>query len=194
MERSDTMDRAVLFRRCMHCLLALAPAYYLLPTELPWLGMGRWVLLIGFFLIVSLVEVVRLLMGWDFFGLRPYERHQIASFVWAAAGVTVALWFFREDVATAAIIGMALVDPLAGELRKARPGSAATTAVPLTVYGVIAATALWSFGLMPALYVVLASIVGAATAVAAERYKVRYLDDDFLMIVLPCLVMGLFSL
>lgn len=183
-----------MFRRSMHCLLALAPAYYLLPEELPVLGLGRWVLLIGFFFVVSLIESARLLMGWTFFGLRPHERGQIASFVWAAAGVVVALWLFREDIATVAIVGMALADPLAGELRRVRPRSTVSMTVPFAAYFVMAAAVLHVWGLMPALSVVLASVIGAATAVVAEREKIRYLDDDFLMIVLPCLVMQLFAL
>jgi hypothetical protein len=187
------MDRAVLFRRCLHCMLALAPAYFLLPTELPVLGVGRWVLLILFFLAVSLVESVRLLMGWTFFGLRPHEKNQIASFVWAAAGVTAALWFFREDVATAAIVGMALVDPLAGELRRVRPGSPVTITAPIVVYAAISVAALYMYGLMSDLSVIVVSVIGATTAVGVERQKIRYLDDDFLMIVLPCLLMELFA-
>ncbi len=187
------MDKAVLFRRCVHCLLALAPCYFLLPAELPWLGTGRWVLLIGFFLVVVVVESVRHMMGWNFFGLRPHERHHIASFVWAAAGVTIALWFFRDDVATAAIIGMALVDPLAGELRRLRPGSPITIALPVAAYAGIAAMALYSYGMMTDLGVVSVSIIGAAAAVGVEREKIRYIDDDFIMIVLPCLLMELFA-
>lgn len=187
------MDRAVLFRRCMHCLLALAPLYFLIPEELPWLGHGRWVLLIGFIAVVTLVESVRLLKGWTFFGLRPHERGQIASFVWASAGAVVALWFFREDVASAAIIGMALVDPLAGELRRLRPSSSATYVLPLAAYSAIAAATFVAFGQMSALSVVTVSIIGAVSAVGAERWKVRYLDDDFLMIVVPCLLMELFA-
>lgn len=182
-----------MFRRCLHCLMALAPAYYLLPTEIPVLGVDRWVLLIAFILIVSLVESVRLLMGWTFFGLRPHERNQIASFVWAAVGVTAALWLFREDVATAAIIGWALVDPLAGELRRLRPHSTVAIAVPVAVYIALAGPTLYLWGSLSVLSVVLVSTIGAATAVAAEREKIRYIDDDILMIVLPCLMMELFA-
>lgn len=188
------MDRALLFRRCMHCGLALGPAYYLLPEELPWLGFGRWVLLIGFISAVALFEVVRLLKGWTFFGLRPHERRQIASFVWASAGAVIALWFFREDVASAAIVGMALVDPLAGELRRVRSSLQVTVGLPIVAYAVIAAAVLAAFDTMPHLPLVGASLCGAVAAVLAERWKVRYVDDDFLMIVVPCLLMGLFTL
>lgn len=187
------MDDAVLFRRCLHCLLALAPAYFLLPHELPILGVGRWVILIAFFLVVSLIETVRHLMGWNIFGLRPHEKHQIASFVWAAAGVTVALWFFREDVASVAVIGMALVDPLAGELRRVRPRSSMTISVPVAVYAAISIVTFHSYGLMTDMGVLVAGMIGAVTAVTVERQKTRYIDDDFLMIVLPCLVMEIIA-
>ena len=187
------MDRAGLFRRFLHCLMAFAPAYYLLPVDLPFMGLERWVLLIGFIFAVSLVESVCLLMGWTFFGLRPHERNQIASFVWAAAGVTAALWFFREDVATAAIIGWALVDPLAGELRRRSRRLAVSVAVPVAVYLALAVPSLYLWGMLSVPSVALVSVAGAATAVFVERQKVRYIDDDFLMIVLPCLVMELLS-
>jgi hypothetical protein len=188
------MDRAELFRRFLHCLMALSPLYYLLPNEIPVLGVERWVLLVTFILIVSLAESVRLLMGWTFFGLRPHERNQIASFVWAAAGVTAALWLFREDIATAAIIGWAIVDPLAGELRRVRPRSTVQITVPVAAYVAMAAPVLYLWDSMSVLSVVLASVIGAIIAVVAEREKIRYVDDDFLMIVLPCLAMGLFAL
>lgn len=186
------MERAVMFRRVVHCLLALAPAYYLFPVELPGLGLGRWVLLIGFIAVIATLESVRLLMGWDFFGLRPHEKNQIASFVWASAGVVLALWFFREDVATAAIIGMALVDPLAGELRRTRPGLI-TIWLPTAVYATIAVVVFAVCGLMSAPAVLTVSLIGAVAAVGVERNKIRYLDDDFLMIVVPCLLMELFA-
>lgn len=185
------MDRAVVFRRFLHCLMAFAPAYYLLPVDLPILEVRRWILLIVFILAVVLVESIRLLRGWTFFGLRPHERGQIASFVWAAAGVTAALWLFREDVATAAIIGWALVDPLAGELRSRSQRLSVTVVVPLMVYAALAAPALYSWETLSLPSVALVSAVGAIVAVAVERQKVRYVDDDFLMVVLPCLAMQL---
>ncbi len=187
------MDRATLFRRFLHCLMALAPAYYLLPVDVPVLEVGRWVLLVVFITAVVLVEVIRLLMGWKFFGLRPHERNQIASFVWAAAGVTAALWLFREDVATAAIIGWAFVDPLAGELRRRDPRVSVSVAVPLAVYAALAAPALYMWGMLSLPSVAIVSAVGAVAAVLVERQKVRYIDDDFLMVVLPCLIMEVVS-
>jgi dolichol kinase len=187
------MDRAVLLRRCLHCLIALSPVYFLIPVDLPVFGLRRWVLLIGFFAIVAGVEAIRLAKGWTFIGLRPHEAHHIASFVWAAAGITLALWFFREDVAVAALVGMAFVDPLAGELRRVRPEGTASTGLPILVYLAMSVAILYAYGRMSDLSIVVVSIIGATTAVAVERRKVRYLDDDFLMIIVPCLVMELFA-
>jgi dolichol kinase len=188
------MDRGVLFRRCLHLLIALAPIYFMIPVDLPVWGLERWVLLIGFFAIVSGFEAIRLAKGWTFIGLRPHEAHHIASFVWAAAGITLALWLFREDIASAALIGMAFVDPLAGELRRVRPKSTMTLSIPMIAYFAISATALYAFGHLSATSIAIVSIIGAVTAVLVEREKVPYIDDDFLMIIAPCLLMQLFAL
>lgn len=188
------MRKDIVLRRAVHMLIALAPLYYLIPVDVPIIGVRRWVLLICFFLAVALFESVRHLKGFSLFGLRPHEARGIASFVWAAAGITIALWFFPHEVAAVSLVGMALCDPLAGELRGRRKRNAVTIGVPVAVYFVIAASILWSFGEESASLVVIMSAVGAISAVCAERFKLPHIDDDFLMIVVPCLAMGLFSI
>ena len=105
------MDKARLFRRGVHCLIALAPLYFLLPEDLPLIGLRRWVLLIAFFVGIAAFEVYRLRKGIVVMGLRPHEKNSIASFVWAAAGITTALWLLPRDIASAALVGMAFADP-----------------------------------------------------------------------------------
>lgn len=188
------MNREVVTRRIVHCLLALAPAYYLLPVDLPVIGVRRWVLLIGFFAIVGAIEAVRLPKGIMLFGMRPHEKGQIASYVWAAAGVTAALWLLPHDIATATIIGMAFVDPLAGELRSrdvtVRRCVTTCSFVYLTICGVILLLA--NDRTLPVLVVL--SVAGTAVAVASEHFKARYIDDDFLMLVAPGFVMAALAL
>lgn len=188
------MRKEVVLRRAVHMMIALAPLYYLVPVDVPVIGVKRWILLICFFLVIVSFESVRLWKGFALFGLRPHEAHRIASFVWAAAGVTVALWLFPHEVAAVALVGMAFCDPLAGELRGRRRGTATEIGVPMAVYFGLAATILWSFGEESAIMVVAMGAVGAASAVLAERFKVPYIDDDFLMIVVPCIAMGLLAL
>jgi dolichol kinase len=188
------MKKDVAIRRTIHCLLALAPVYYLLPVDLPMLGVRRWVLLIAFIVIIALIEAIRLPKGIMILGLRPHEKNQIASFVWAAAGITAALWFFPHDIATVVILGMAFVDPLSGELRSHRVGTWRNIGASLLAYFGICLTILFLANdrLLPALLVMAA--VGTVIAVGSEQFKSVYVDDDFLMVCAPGLAMTALAL
>lgn len=180
-----------MLRRSVHLLVALAPLYYLLPTEFPGVPLRRWELLIALFAIVALFEAVRLRRGITFVGLRPHESRSIASFMWAAAGITIALWLMPMEVATPVLIGMGLCDPLAGELRRAKARKTSQIAYPIIVYFVICLVTL-SLMTEARLELILAmSAVGAWLAIAAERAGVPLIDDDFLMIIVPGAFMSL---
>ena len=191
---SESLRRDVVVRRVAHVLVALAPLYYLFPVELPFLGIRRWVLLIAFFALVIGFEGIRLWKGLTVLGLRPHEKDQIASFVWAAAGITLVLWVFEPDIASAAIVGMAIVDPLAGELRAANKSDRISIGVPILAYFMICVAVLLVAGSRELFPVISLSVLGSIAAVAAERPKIDYVDDDFLMLVVPALAMALLSL
>lgn len=180
----STMRREVAVRRIIHFLVALAPLYYALPVELPVLSVHRWTLVVIFFAGVCVFEAYRLWRGVTFFGLRPHEKNQIASFAWAAAGITAVLWLCPHDIAAAALVGMALVDPLAGELRKAK-GYAVAAVASVAVYFALAFSVIYLWGWRDDVMVLALATLGALTAVAAESTKVKYVDDDFLMLVIP---------
>jgi hypothetical protein len=182
------MRRDFAVRRLTHILIALAPLYYSLPVDLPYVGLRRWVLLIVFFAAVSMFEAVRLWKGITFLGLRPHERNQIASFAWAAAGITVVLWLFPHEIATAALIGMAIVDPLIGELRNSVDGRIAVP-VSFGVYFVLCVSALILTSDMSFLFAGALASVGSAVAIASENLEIKFVDDDFLMAVLPAVAM-----
>lgn len=188
------MKKEVMIRRAMHCLLALAPAYYLLPVDVPMLGVRRWVLLIAFIAIITLVELVRLPRGIMILGLRPHEKNQIASFVWAAAGVTAALWFFPHDIATAVILGMAFVDPLSGELRSIDIGTGRNIVASMMVYLAICLTVLLLANDRTLLTLSAMATVGTVIAVVSEQFKMVTVDDDFLMVVAPGIAMTALAL
>jgi hypothetical protein len=182
------MMRDVIVRRLSHALIALAPLYYAIPEDLPYIGLRRWVLLIAFFVAVSMFEAMRLWKGIMFLGLRPHERDQIASFAWAAAGITIVLWLFPHEIATAALIGMAIVDPLIGELRNSTDARIAVT-VSSGVYLLLGISALLLSGEMSFLFAGALACVGAAVAIASENLEIKHIDDDFLMAVLPAVAM-----
>jgi hypothetical protein len=188
------MNEEVVIRRAAHCLIALAPLYYLLPVDLPVIGVRRWVVLIAFFAIIILIEALRLPKGMLFLGMRPHEKEQIASFVWAAAGITAALWLFPHDIAAATIVGMALVDPLAGELRSHGVGTWRNIGVSSLVYLVICTMVivLANDRSLPALFVL--ALAGTVVAISSEQIKNVHVDDDFLMLCAPGLVMTALAL
>lgn len=185
------MDREVIARRLVHCLVALTPVYYLLPVDLPLSPLKRWHLLIAFFVIVSLFETFRLWKKMTFFGLRPHEKDSIASFAWAAAGVTVALWLMPWEIATPVLVGMGLVDPLIGELRRAEKPRSLIVPLPIGAYTAICALSFVILTEASLTELAALSLIGACLAVAAEGLRVPYVDDDFLMIVVPGFFMSL---
>ena len=183
------MKREVAVRRAIHMLLALAPVYYLLPEDLPYVGLRRWVLLIAFIAGILGFEAFRLWRGFTVLGLRPHETDQIASHAWAATAIVLVLWLFPHDIATAALVGMAFVDPLAGEMRSAKLRMRMIVGVSSIAYLCLAIVALlvWNERLLPE--ILLLGIVGMLTAIPSEYFKFRHIDDDFLMAVIPAVAM-----
>lgn len=188
------MNREVVVRRIVHMLLALAPIYYLIPVELTPFGVRRWVLLVAFIGAIIAFEIVRLARGITFFGLRPHEKDQIASFVWAAAGIVLTLWLFPQEIASAAIIGMALVDPLMGEMRRSGAKDLMTISASALAYFAISFSVLFVVGAFEIIGCVALASIGALLAIPSEWFEVPFVDDDFLMPVIPALGMTALSL
>lgn len=188
------MSRETVIRRGVHALIALAPLYYLLPVELEPLGVRRWMLLVVFLGAIIAFESVRLARGWKFLGLRPHETRQIASFAWAAAGITATLWLFPMEIAAAALVGMALVDPIAGVLRSAGSRDAVTVSVSSLAYLALALSVLLIVGEHNFAGCLALALVGTALAIPSEWFAVPYVDDDFLMLVIPAAGMAALTL
>ena len=183
------MEREELVRRILHCLIALAPIYFLIPDDLPVINVRRWVLLIIFLGAISIFDAWRRRKKITFLGLRPHEREGVASFAWAAAGITFVLWLIPKDLATAALIGMAFVDPLSGELRHIYARSIFVPALAFVAYFTLVFSTLAVWGDHDIAACALIAAIGSAVAVPSEAIKVRYLDDDFSMLVFPAVVM-----
>ena len=184
------MKKEILIRRLVHAAVAFAPLYFLLPDDLLVPGLRRWILLVIFFCSILLFEAYRLWKGFTFLGLRPHELNQIASFAWAAIGITLVLWLFPEDIATAALVGMALVDPLAGELRSKYGGRGSTMALSLLAYFVLAFSIIGLWGDRDIGGAAFLAFVGAGVAIPAEAFKAKYIDDDFAMAFFPAVLMS----
>ncbi len=183
-------EREVLVRRVMHCFIALTPIYFLIPDDLPVINVRRWVLLIIFFAAVSVFDAWRRWKRIPIFGLRPHENDRIASFAWAAAGITFVLWLIPKDLATATLIGMAFTDPLSGELRRVYGKNPSVIAAALAVYFLLAFSTLAIWADHTIGICALVAFVGACFAIPSEFVKSSIVDDDFLMLAIPGVAMG----
>jgi dolichol kinase len=176
------VDRRHLARRALHVAVSLGLVYYWLPDNLGPAGLSKQAVAIAALVAVGLLEVVRLRRKAIFFPMREYERGQLAGHFWLAAGCVLAVVFFEERFAVITILGTTLVDPLIGELRdraNLRRWAPAAGIVAWCVVGLLCVL------LIPLSVRIPLVPVGALMAVMAEGKKVRGVDDNFLMNVVP---------
>ncbi|MBM4236903.1 MAG: hypothetical protein FJ151_00250 [Euryarchaeota archaeon] len=181
------MDAGGVLRRLVHLMTPLFLVYYLLPDPLWEGGLEREYGLVLLLIIVLAAEALRLIFKPDIVGMREYERYQMCAAAWAAIGMTIAFLFFPVEYAAPALMGMGWVDPVIGILRRRK--STLYPSLPIALYFVIALASM-SVLIGPTAEVLIASVVATPLAIASERYKSRYVDDDFLMIVVPLLVIA----
>ncbi len=181
------METGQVVRRLVHISTPVFLIYYFLPDPL-WMGGPTRVLGLLILLAIVLVsEVLRLVYRPKIIGMRDYEQFNISAGAWAAIAMTFTFLFFPIGFAAPALMGMAWVDPVIGDLRKKR--SPLYPSLPLVLYFVIALGSM-AMILGPSIGVVLAAILATPLAILAERWKSRYVDDDFLMIVIPLLAIA----
>jgi len=187
------MDKAHLFRRAFHLCAPLFLVYYLIPEDMWGLGISREIFLLIVFLILMIFESVRLATGRVFFGLRDYEKKQLSAYAWASIGITIAFLFFPPVFVICAVVGLGWTDPLIGELR--RKWKKGYPAIPLAVYFLIIMACLQLFSEIPLFVQLFMASLTAAVAIIVEGPRIKQIDDDFLMLVIPLFVMtGLYEL
>jgi dolichol kinase len=179
------VDRGRLIRRAFHSLSSLFIVYYWLPDYIEPLQLTRQqVALLGIALLAAF-EAYRIHQGWMFFGLRDYEKKWIAGYFWGAFGYVIALLLFDERFAMLTILGTTIGDPVLGELRATRW----KTWAPAGGFAVWCAIALICVAAVPLATPLLFIPLGAALAVGVESVKVRWVDDNFLMNIVPLLAL-----
>jgi dolichol kinase len=170
------------FRRAFHAFGACFVIYYLLPDQGATMGFVKGALPLLLFVGALTVEAYRILGGLPteaFFGLREYERYRISGYVYFASSVTLLLYAFPPGVAAACIIGAAIGDPILGEFRRAKrehQGWVACFAFGMVVFTIL--------GFHPAL-----GVLGSILLIAGELAKNPILDDDFMMPIVPAVVL-----
>ena len=179
------------WRRVLHGAGAVVLVYYLVPTLLP--PVPNAVLALAVLLALLVVELLRLRGHLELPTIRPYERDRVGSYAYFALALVGAVLLLPRPVAVVVVLGTAIVDPVAGELRRAYGPGARATLLPLVTYAAIALpTLLWVGHWAPG-WAVPAALASAALAVAVERPKPGVVDDDLAMTALPGLLLALVS-
>ena len=182
------------FRRLTHVSMATIPLiYYTRGDDLAgYFSVGLDELVSYVFLLVLVIETVRLRFGIIIVGQREYESKQISAFAWGAFAVCLALLVTgMEPFASGSgiksgiygiplIFGLTFVDPLMGEIKRQKQD------MKLAIITVLAASyAIWigcSFWLGTPLWT---CILLAPLTVLGELPRIKYIDDNATMILLP---------
>ena len=183
----DLGDR--IWRRFLHGLGALAVLYLILPSN-AFVIVPTEVVLLAALELILVLEFLRHVRAWELPTIRPYERDRIASYVWYAIALTVALLAFPRPVAAAVIVGTALVDPLLGELRSRFARPVASLLPGVATYSVLAGVSFAVFGGWPTAPLLGLAVLGGLVAVGVEWPTWGTFDDDLAMTLIPGAVLS----
>jgi hypothetical protein len=184
------MEKPEIFRRIFHMTAMVFLVYYIIPEELlP--GFFKWhgVLIIVFAVLIA--EMLRMRRAKLVFGMRYYEEKRISAYAWFALGMGIALLIFDLKYVVPVVIGMAVIDPLIGEVRRRK--NKLYPALPSILYGVIMFLSLFILSGMSFIWLLLFTVIGTVSAISAEQWDIKYVDDDFLMLVIPLITLTMFD-
>jgi hypothetical protein len=177
------------WRRILHAIGAAVLVYYPLPTDFFLIAPKEYVLLAALFA-VYVLEALRHLVGLQLPTIRPYEEgNRIGSFAIFGTAIVLAILIFPLPIACAVVLATALVDPLAGEMRRSPRFRGWDLAVPYVAYWGLALVGLTVMGRWPAVPSIGLAAIAGAIGVAVERPKVWWYDDDFAMALVPAVVL-----
>ena len=179
-------DRA--WRRIMHLFGAAVLVYYPIPDDFFVVAPKVYVLLAAL-VAVLVIECLRHLFHLELPTIRPYEARRVGSYVFYSIALVGAVLLFPLPIAAAVVLGTALVDPIAGELRSSAKFRSLYPGVPLAAYAALAFTGLDVIGRWPVTDSAGLAVLAACVGVASERPKLAWVDDDLAMTFLPALVL-----
>lgn len=168
----------------MHVSGAAVLIYYIIPNNFFVIAPKVDILLAALVAVVVL-EVLRHAAGLELPTVRPYETHRVASFVFYSVALVLAVLLFPVPIGAAVVLGTAVVDPIAGELRLQRSSPLEAVGIPLGAYALLAFVGLAAIGEWPAGDSALLAMAAAPLAVAAEWPKNPWVDDDLVMTLVP---------
>ena len=190
------------FRRLTHVSMAAIPIlYYTRGEEIAGVfSLNPDAFVSYVFLLILIIEAVRLRFGIIIVGQREYESSQISALAWGAFAVCLTLLVtgmapFTTGTGLEAgiygiplIFGLTFVDPLMGEIKRQKQDMRLAIAA-----GTAASYAIWvgcSFWLGTPLWV---CFLLAPLTVLGELPRVKYIDDNATMILFPLSALLLLS-
>jgi dolichol kinase len=175
------------FRRVFHTFAASFLFYYLLPDE-EWINFGKIIIPIIIVLCMIIVEYRRIRGALDhrrFFGLRSYEKKRPASYLYFGVAVLLLFLFFPQQIAIPCLLCASFTDPIIGESRyyfgKQR---AYVIGFVISVFFFLVTWYRADWWIL-----ILVALIGATGAVIGEVMKLKLVDDDFMIQMLPAVLL-----
>jgi len=175
------------YRRVFHAFGASFVFYYMLP-DVDWINVIKfWVppLVLAIAVTLELLRLKGKISGDHFFGLRMYEQNRIGSYLFFAFAVLILLMFFPQQIAIPCILCACLADPIMGEIRH-RFGKKEVYIIGFLVCMLFFMVTWYKADIR---LMVLISVVGAFGAVIGETKKFWWLDDDFMIQMVPAVML-----
>ena len=175
------------YRRVFHTFGASFILYYMLP-DLYWINILKiWipVLLLIFIFILEYMRINDKIDSNYFFGLRLYEKKRIGSYLFFGIAVFILLLFFPQQIAVPCILCASIADPIMGEVRL-RFGTKKVYFVGFLICMLLFFITWYKADL---LIVCIVSLVGASGAVIGETKKLKFVDDDFMIQMVPAILL-----
>ena len=189
-ELTDPVDHSVggmyghMFRRGFHIGMSIIPFIYFEFGQKIADYFSVTVIQVVSFLTLVLVfgEALRLKLGITIFGQRDYESKQVSALAWGgfAVGMTFLILPEHPELVWPLILSLSLGDPFLGEIR--RMGLESKT---VFFYGSIFIALIWiacSFQVDTPLWM---AVVMGPLCVAAEWPRLRWIDDNATMLLIP---------
>ncbi len=175
-----------IFRRLFHLAMCVLPVIYFEYGDslADSIGLTLNQAVASIVIVAAIGEALRLKLGITVFGQREYESKQVSALAWGALAIgLVFLSTPTEAYAYPLILTLAFGDPFMGELRRrGHESRIVITYACILVLGIWLAC--WYWFDTP----LLASIIVAPIAVFSETPRLRYIDDNATMLLIPLAV------
>ena len=172
-----------IFRRIFHLAMGILPILYfeLGPEVAESVSMTLDETVAAIVIVAVLGESARLKLGFTVFGQREYESKQVSALAWGALAIgMVFLITPTEEYAYPLILSLTFGDPFMGELRRRGVDSKS-----VVYYACVLVLGIW----LTCWYLfdtpLLVCLIVAPIAVISETPRLRYIDDNATMLLIP---------